>query len=131
MQTNEEFMSDLINKATTEKHRRFLLLRTWQEYREARKIQRAHKLLVSSLKQSLDRQFNKYCKAVVTGDADIIKLLAYKTTCNILAFYEEELRIITDMIYEYEAYLMEDGNFVRAWLFNIPRSADELRDYRD
>ena len=131
MKTNEDFMSDLIDKATTEKHRQFLFLRTWQEYREAKKIQRAHKLLVSSLKQSLDKLFKKYCKSVDTGETEIIKLLAYNTIKRVLAFYEEELRILTEMIYEYEAYLLTDDNFARAWLLGIPRSIDELRDYRD
>ena len=91
-------------------------------------MRRAHMLLVASIKKSADKLFTKYCKSVTSGEADVLKLLAYGTIRNVLSFYEEELRIISDMVEEYEFYLAS-GNW---WdiLFGMPRPYDKLWDHR-
>lgn len=130
MQTNEDLMSDLIHKAKSGKHQQFQFIRSWPEYINARKTRRAYKLLVSSIIGSSNKLFKKYCKEVTTGDADVFKLLAYCSTLEILKYYEEELNIISDMIDEYEAYLMTDCNFLGAWLFYDQRPLIDLWDHR-
>ena len=130
MNTNAELVSDLLNTVEQWQHRQFRFLCNWKEYKTIKQVRRTHALLVGSLKQSLKKQLNNYCKAVNAGETKIINLLAYCSTIRMLKFYEEELIILNDMIYEYEAYLMEDGNLIFAWLFNEPRPADKLYDYR-
>lgn len=128
MQTDKDLMSELIYNATTGNHRPFQYLRNYKEYSRAKQVRRAHALLVSSIKQSLNKQFNKYCRAITTGETDVIKLIAYCTTQKVLSFYEEELKIITDMIIEYECYLA-NGNWLD-FLFGTIRPADKLYDHR-
>lgn len=129
MQTSENLMSELIDKASSGKHTQFRFLRTWREYSDTKKLKLFHELLIKSIKKSGNRLLNKYCKSIVKGNRDIISLMAYATTLNILKFYEEELDIILDMLDEYEAYLAS-GNFLNAFLFLDFRSSSELWDHR-
>ena len=128
MQTNEDFMSDLIKNANAAKHRQFQFLKSWREYIVTMKIRRAHELLVSNLKQNADRLFKNYCKAVVDNETKVINLLAYCTTLKVLRFYEEELRILNDMLNEYEWYLYY-GNWVD-FILGVQRPVSKLFDHR-
>ena len=87
MQTNEEFLSDLINTAETGKHEQFHFIRSWPEYITMRKIRRGQQLLITSIEKSLAKLFNAYCKAASAGESKVYKLLAYCTLKNILHFY--------------------------------------------
>lgn len=128
MSANEDLMSDLINTVEQGKHRQFQFLKSWQEYRRAKMIRRTYALLVASISQSARRQFSNYCKAIKAGNTEVIKLLAYCTTIKVQKFYDEELRILSDMIDEYECYLA-DGNW---WdfVFNSKRQLDKMFDHR-
>lgn len=128
MNTNEDLMSELIYNAESGKHRQFQYLKNVGEYYRARQIKRAHVILVSSLRQSLTKQFNKYCKAIVAEETDVIKLLAYCTTKKVFCFYEEELNTINDMILEYECYLA-NGNLLD-FILGTQRPFDKLWDHR-
>jgi hypothetical protein len=129
MKTNEEFISEIITKAESGKHQQFQFLRNWKEYDNAKLTRKALKLLISSIRKSSRRFFNKYCASVATDDTDVIKLLVYCTINKALKYYEEELAIVNEMIYEYEAYLME-GNLLWTWLFSEPRPIEKLWDHR-
>lgn len=129
MTTNKEFMSELITKAETEKHQQFHFLRNWNEYAKAKQTRKALLLLVKSIRKSSAKLFKSYCREVATGKTDVIKLLAYRTVMKVLKFYEEELAIVNEIIYEYEAYLME-GNLLWTWIFNEQRPVNKLWDHR-
>jgi hypothetical protein len=129
METMKDLAAELVHKAESGQHRQFQFLRSWQEYSEIKELQRAHVLLTSSINKSANRLFNNYCKSVTAGTADVFNILAYSRTIDILNFYKEELDILTNMIYEYEAYLME-GNLIDAWLFNDYRPDNKLWDHR-
>ena len=128
MNTNEDLMSELIYNAESGNHRQFQYLRNVREYTRTRQIKRALTILVASLKQSLNKQFKKYCKAIAAGETDVIKLLAYCTTKKVLSFYEEELNTITDMIIEYECYLA-NGNLLD-FILCLQRPEDKLWNHR-
>jgi hypothetical protein len=128
MQTKEDFMSDLIKKANTAKHIQFQFLKSWREYVTTRKIRRAHVLLVASLKQTADKLFKNYCKAIIDNETKVINLLAYSTTLEVLQFYEEELSILEDMLSEYEWYLYY-GNWID-FILGMERPANKLWDHR-
>jgi hypothetical protein len=121
-------MSDLIKRAELKKHRQFQFLQNWHEYSNARKIRRAHILLVASLKKSTKKLLKKYCKAIAAGNADVTQLIAYRSIKQVLSFYEEELKIISDMIEEYESYLAS-GNW-SDFIFCTQRPLDKLWDHR-
>ena len=128
MKTNEDLVSELIYNAEQGKHLQFQFLRNWREYRRTKAIRRTYALLVSSIRQSTDKQVSNYCKAIKAGNTDVLKLLAFATTVKILKFYEEELCILEDMLDEYEYYLFY-GNWVD-FIFGMDRPADKLYDHR-
>lgn len=128
MKTNKDLIAELVYNTERGQHRQFQYLRNYREYFRARRLKRALALLVSSIKQSLNRQFKNYCKAVTAGETDVIKLLAYCTTVKVLYFYEEELRIVNDMIIEYECYLV-NGNLLD-FVLGCQRPEDKLWDHR-
>ena len=128
MNTDKDLISELVYNAESGKHRQFQYLRNYLEYRGARQIRRAYMLLVSSIKQSLTRQFDNYCANVKSGNTDVIKLLAYTTTKKVLSFYEEELDTINNMIIEYECYLAS-GNLLD-FILSLQRPDDKLYDHR-
>ena len=130
MQTNEDLTFELIRKATFGSHTEFQFIRNRKEYFDNLRTRRAYLLLVSSIKKSSGKLFKSYCKDVVTSSDDVNKLLAYCTVSEVLRFYEEELDIISDMICEYEAYLMDTDNFLYAYLFNEQRPLSKLWDHR-
>ena len=128
MQTDKDLMSELVYNAESGNHRQFQYLRNYREYFRARQVKRALAILVSSLKQSLNRQLKNYCKAIIVGETDVIKLLAYSTSARVLKFYEEELKTVNDMIIEYECYLA-NGNWMDFILGNC-RPEEKLWDHR-
>ena len=93
-----------------------------------KRVRLTHSLLVTSLKQSISKQLKNYCKAITTGKTDVINLIAYCTTVEVLRFYEEELRILDDMIDEYECYLAH-GNWID-FILGMSRPANKLYDHR-
>ena len=129
MKTSEDITVALIRKATYDNYTKFQFITTWQEYLETKKLQRANRLIISSIRKSAKRLLNKHCKSVVSNESDIKLLLAYSTAIKILKFYESELITITNMLIEYEAYLAH-GNFLDSWLFYKQRPLSELWDHR-
>lgn len=128
MQTDKDLLSELIKRTDSGKHRQFQLLQNWTEYCNARYIRRTHRLLVSSIRTKARELFNGYCSEIKTGEADVVKLFAYHTLTRVLYFYEEELRILNDMIDEYECYLLA-GNWLD-FILSINRPADKQWDHR-
>ena len=128
MRADKDLMSELVYNAEASNHRQFQYLRSYREYRRAKQIKRTLVLLVSSIKQSLAKQLKRYCKDVTAGKTDVIKLIAYCSTIKVLNFYEEELKIIKDMIMEYECYLA-NGNW-SDFILGTYRPADKLWDHR-
>jgi hypothetical protein len=127
--TNNEILLQLIEHANAGKHAEFNYIRNWTDYRLAKRNVKALQYTVNALQTSCDRTFNTYCQEVRVGTADVTKLLAYTTLRTTLEFYKQELSIFTNMIYEYEAYLLE-GNYVYAF-FGAERTDDELWDFRE
>ena len=128
MKANEDLTSELIYNAKIGKHRPFQYIQNYKEYYRARKICRVERLLVGSLRQSSSKLFKRYCKDITTGEADVYVLLAYRTLTDTLRFYEEELKIISDMVVEYECYLA-NGNLMDFILGN-PRPLSKQWDHR-
>jgi hypothetical protein len=129
MESEKDLMTELLDKAKAGEHIQFQFITTWKDYTQLRKIYRANQLLISSIDKTASKVFKKHCKAVAVGNADVTNLLAYKATLKVLDFYEKELKIIYDMLDEYEAYL-SDGNFISAFLFGDPRLSVEFYDWR-
>lgn len=127
--TNVETISKLIEYARAGKHIEFQFITTWRVYKFYKKERKALRLVVKCLRKGCKNLLNNYCKNVKNGSADVINLVVLATLTNTLEFYIEELKILEDMIYEYNAYLL-DGNLVYAFL-EFPRQESELWDHRE
>jgi hypothetical protein len=125
----QQLIVSILDFARDTKPSEFRLLRTWQDYKLYKNKRTAYKLLVRGLNRTSNRLFKKYCTGVSIGEGNINQLLAYQQLQTTLRFYEHELEVFTDMVYEFEAYLME-GNLVYAFL-GIPRTESELWDHRE
>jgi uncharacterized protein YgbK (DUF1537 family) len=124
----QNILSELASFTEAGEHTKFELLQNWQEYKLTRKTRFAIKVLTGSLRQLTNKQFKTYCKSVTSGVSDVYQLLAYSSLVKILNFYSDELKVVEEMIYEYEAYLME-GNLIDSF-FGEQRPVDKLWDHR-
>lgn len=105
---------EILNQAQERRFTQFRLLRNWQEYQMARQSVVTTELVIKVLRQSADKLFKQYCKAVITGISDINQLMAYSQLHEVMSFYKVELATFTDMVNEYAEYLRH-GNFLYAY----------------
>jgi hypothetical protein len=127
--TEQNIVSELASFTEAGEHTKFQLLQNWQEYRFTRKVRYSLVVLTKSLLASANKQLRNYCKAVVDETANVFNLIAYMSTIRILNFYLEELKIVEDMLDEYEIYLLA-GNWLD-FILGLQRPLDKLRDYRE
>lgn len=125
----QQLTLQIIDYARKAKLTEFHFLENWTEYRFYQERRRTLKLLIKTLYKGTDRLFEKYRQSIVSDTDDFTKLLAYKQMLSTIEFYKKELAVVTDMIYEYEAYLLE-GNYINAWL-GEQRAVRDLHDFRD
>jgi hypothetical protein len=126
--TEQNIVSELASFTEAGEHTKFQLLQNWQEYRFTRKVRYSLVVLTKSLLTSANKQLHNYCVDVVEGTTKVFNLIAYVSTIRILNFYLEELRIVEDMLDEYETYLLA-GNWLD-FVLGLQRTPDKLRDYR-
>ena len=124
----QKIISDLAAFADSGKHTKFKLLQTWQEYSHYRKVRNSTKVLIRFLQDIMDVQIKSYCKDVESGNSDVLKFLAYGYLAEILDCYEVELKVVQDMLDEYECYLLA-GNWLD-FVFNSQRPFEKLYDHR-
>lgn len=125
----QQIWLDIIDQAKTTQLTKFRFIHDWSEYKYYKKKRKHYKWLTKTLLRSADNIFKSYCTSTKLGNANVVKLLAYVKLLQTASFYKQELVTITDMVYEYEAYLFE-GNFLWAFL-GEPRAECDLRDFRD
>ena len=113
MEDTQELILDLLTHARSGDHTKFEKLRWFSDYFAGCTTRRATRKVVEILSYTADNLFNKYCKAITKHQADVNLLFAYKQLQQATEFYQEELRILDEIILDYEDYLWS-GNFVRA-----------------
>ena len=106
----QEILTLLIDQAQ-EEHTEFHIITTWAEFKYYWRQEKATKVVIKLLRNSANFVFNSYCKAVASGSADFNLLLAYSQLQDVVAYYEQELKIISDMTNEYDDYLVSN-NFI-------------------
>lgn len=109
-------IQDILNKATEDESLSFNTIFYWDEFIYYQRMALSTKLVIRLLKNSANKIFKGYCRDVIAGISNITKLLAYQQLLEIIAFYENELKTIQSMLDDYDKYLGNFGNFVRALL---------------
>ena len=125
----QQMILEIIDHAKSAKLTEFQFIRNWSSYRYYQGKRRSYKLLVKALTEGRNRLIKTYCNSLDFGEGDFNKLLAFNQMQKVLQFYSKELYTVTDMIYEYEAYLME-SNLLDAFFGGYRTDAD-LRDFRE
>lgn len=130
MQSTEvqQMLTTIIEHAQTKPHVTFKLLTNWSDYKYYQGKRKYLKLLLRALDSGGERLFKNYCKDVVIGKNSVTKLIAFNQLQQVRKYYEIDLHTVTDMVWEYEAYLLE-GNYLWASLGSI-RSEEDMRDFR-
>lgn len=124
-----EIMLTIIDHALTAKSTEFRFLRNWSDYRFYKGQYKTLRLGISALERGANNLYKKYCKGVSEGQSNFNQLLAYQQLQDVIKFYYHELWTITEMIYEYEAYLLS-GNYLWAFLGST-RTEEDMRDFRE
>jgi hypothetical protein len=103
-------ISDIIAKAQEGKAHPFRFILYWSEFKYYRRWIVSTKLIIKTLKASANKLFKEYCKDIIAGISDVMKLLTYSELLEIIAFYENDLKTVQQMLDDYDKYLGE-GNF--------------------
>jgi hypothetical protein len=107
-------IQEIINKAVEGKAHPFRSILYWSEFIYYHRWVFSTRIIIKTLKQAADNLFKEYCKDIIAGVSDITKLLAYRQLLDIKAFYENDLNTVKKMLDEYDEYLGNFGNFIRA-----------------
>lgn len=126
---SQQFLADLIAYAEAGKKLPFSFICNWRDYRKYRISKNTFSMIVESLNYAANSLLEHYCKDLQKGTADFTDLLVRKSLLKAVEFYNCEMLMITDMIYEYEAYLM-CGNLLWAFL-GKERERCEMYDHRE
>lgn len=113
-------VQELIDKALNGETRRFNRIMYWREFRYYKRLRLSTRLVIKTLKASASNLFKEYCHGITTGTSDITKLLTYCQLLDIIDFYENDLETIQLMLDDYNEYICDYGNFIRA-LFGVRR----------
>ena len=117
----QEIIEQLIQRALKEDYTEKHLIDNWSEYKFYLQQQRSLRVVLRILRNSANFVFKTYCKEVAEGEADLNKLLAYVQLQEVVEFYEKDLSIVKAMNDEYDEYLGNLRNFVRAFIFGYSR----------
>jgi hypothetical protein len=123
-----EFMSTVLEHAQSGKHIEFHFLRSLSEYKFYKRKCRSFKFLIKILQKGADRLYKNYCISIEAGTSNFTKLLAYQQMLHVIDFYKEDVATMTEMLYEYDAYLLE-GNYIFALIGEL-RPEEDLVDFR-
>lgn len=124
----QQLISKIIDHALEGNYTEFTFLRSWSDYKYYKNKRRSFNYAAHMLQGSANRIFKAYCKSVKEGTANFNKLLVYQQLQNTVAFYKKEVETFTEMLYEYDAYLLE-GHYLAALLGEI-RADKDLVDFR-
>ena len=105
----QQLVSDIIEQAK-KPNTEFTFITTWNEFRFSWSKFRTIKLIIKTLKDAAKKLFKNYYKDIITGSADVNKLLAAKQLEDIIAYYGRELDTLERMLKDYDDYLGQ-GHF--------------------
>lgn len=118
----------LIAFAREGKHHQFQYIRNFRDYLFIKKIKKSLQTMLSHLALSEDDLFSEYCHDVTKGNSTVDKLLTYKELGKLIDFYEEEYRVTSSVLQEFEAY-MKSGHILDMLFFG-ERESKDLWDHR-
>ena len=125
----KQILSDFCDRADKDEHTSFYFLTDWKDYRVLRTELSCIKMFIKRIQKGSNYLIRCYCNAIKQRKNDFNLLLASNSLNKLVQFGEQELKILYDIIYEYEAYLFE-GNLFYA-LRGQTRKLEDLHDFRE
>lgn len=88
---------------------------SWREFRHYGRLLRGTKVVIKVLKTAGNNLFKSYCDHVTSGVSDVNRLIAHTELQDVVAFYERDIKILKEMLDEYDKYLGQ-GHFWYSFL---------------
>ena len=110
-----QLILDIINKAQEGRAQPFRSILYWSEFRYYRRWVISTKIIIRTLHKAANNLFKEYCRDVINEISEITKILAYSQLVDIIAFYENDLNTVQQMLDDYDEYL-GNGNFWYSFL---------------
>lgn len=102
---SKQLLLAIIEQAQKGESLEFCYIKSWSDFRFRKQQAYSTRIIIKTLKASSNNLFKEYCQDVLVGISDINKLLAYSQLCDIIAFYENDLAILQQMLDDYDEYL--------------------------
>lgn len=119
---------ELVHRALDSKHSNFEFLRSGQDRTSAKIVRFSYATISKMFKKLYESTYKTYLKQVELGDQDIETLMALKQFKHCMEFYDDEAKIVDDMLDEYLEYIFS-GHILDMLLGRI-RPEKDLWDHR-
>ena len=119
---------ELVHRALDSKHSNFEFLRSAQDRTSAKIVRFSYATVSKMFKKLYESTYKTYLKQVEFGEQDLETLMALKQFKHCMEFYDDEAKIIDDMLDEYSEYIFS-GHILDMLLGRI-RPEKDLWDHR-
>ena len=119
---------ELVHRALDSKHSNFEFLRSAQDRTSAKIVRFSYATVSKMFRKLYNSTYKTYLKQVELGDQDIETLMALKQFKHCMEFYDDEAKIVDDMLDEYSEYILS-GHLLDMLLGRI-RPEEDLWDHR-
>ena len=119
---------DLVHRALDSKHSDFEFLRSAHDRMSAKIVRFSYATVSKMFRKLYNSTYKTYIKQVEFGDQDVETLMALKQFKHCMEFYDDEAKIVDDMLEEYSEYIFS-GHIIDSLLGRI-RPDDDLYDHR-
>jgi hypothetical protein len=126
--TEEEFFTDLVERAVKGKQSSFEFIRSWQERIAVKSYRFGIAAIIRIFRNLYDSTYKTYLFQVALGNQDLQTLLALKQFKQCLSFYTREYEIAQDMIKEHNEYIW-NWHIIDTLVGNY-RPIEDLWDHR-
>ena len=123
-----DFLNGLLKTSQKGEHMKLEYICSFDEANVVLVMYRAMEKILRGLKKMTKSMFKAYLRTVESGTNKLENLIGYKEVCKCLKFYEEEKRLLYDMLEEYYHYVFS-GHILDTFLLK-PRKEEDLYDHR-
>jgi negative regulator of genetic competence, sporulation and motility len=119
---------ELVHRALDSKHSNFEFLRSAQDRTSAKIVRFSYATVSKMFKKLYESTYKTYLKQVEFGEQDVETLMALKQFKHCMEFYDDEAKIVDDMLEEYTECILS-GHVIDTLLGKV-RPDEDLHDYR-
>ena len=119
---------ELVHRALNSNHSNFEFLRSMQDRTSAKIVRFSYATVSKMFRKVYNSTYKTYLKQVELGDQDVETLMALKQFKHCMEFYDDEAKIVDDMLDEYSEYIFS-GHILDMLLGRI-RPEEDLWDHR-